>query len=529
MNDCTKSGTRMAAEGDVPQFALKPLRLALAVAMISVPLAAIDHAAFAAGLAPATVREATPNALLAIDQNRATVVKRIVATWGDSLARSPGGLTSAQLNDLLTGMRSDHLLAASLAGSLDGLRGVIAQALTVPTEASAAGSTHAKTVSADADLAYTPVVPCRLVDTRVIGGPIATNASRDYKVWVSSGGFTGQGGDASNCAIPPNPAAVVVNLSAVQAAGTGNLTAWATGGTQPMTSVLNYVGDEFALSNGAIIKVCTPDCVDQLTIGTNGLASAPTDVIVDVVGYFMVPAVSSGPTGATGPIGPTGATGSVGATGPTGFAGATGATGFTGLTGPTGPTGATGATGSTGATGAPGTGGVGAVIPFASGKPLSMTTGEGGSADTGSLVGFGSGTSGVQLVEGFIDLTGGNGVDLNYAFSLPRNGTITSMSSFYSNTVPLVLVGSTVVISSQLYCSATPDNTFWPVPGATVTLWPPQTGITSLGSVANGIVTGLSIPLTAQTRCVMVGQATAAGLSLSNTVSGYLSGGLVIE
>ena len=59
---------------------------------------------------------------------------------------------------------------------------------------------------ANADLTYTPVTPCRLVDTRVVGGPIATNASRDFKVWVNvnSGGFTAQGGEATDCNVPAN-------------------------------------------------------------------------------------------------------------------------------------------------------------------------------------------------------------------------------------------------------------------------------------------------------------------------------------
>jgi len=90
--------------------------MALGVALIPVPATA------------AAVESASP--LLSIDQNRTTVVDRIVTTWGDALAASGSGLTKVQLQALLRGLRSDHLLAASLAGSLDGLRNVIANALT---------------------------------------------------------------------------------------------------------------------------------------------------------------------------------------------------------------------------------------------------------------------------------------------------------------------------------------------------------------------------------------------------------------
>jgi hypothetical protein len=72
-----------------------------------------------------------PSALLTIDQNRATVIERIVGEWGDRLAMSNAGITSAQLRETLSGLRSDHLLAASLAGSVEGLRDVVSGALVI--------------------------------------------------------------------------------------------------------------------------------------------------------------------------------------------------------------------------------------------------------------------------------------------------------------------------------------------------------------------------------------------------------------
>jgi len=38
-----------------------------------------------------------PDPLLVIDQNRATVVNRVVATWGEPLAKSTAGVTPDQL------------------------------------------------------------------------------------------------------------------------------------------------------------------------------------------------------------------------------------------------------------------------------------------------------------------------------------------------------------------------------------------------------------------------------------------------
>ena len=103
------------------------------------------------------------------------------------------------------------------------------------------------------------------------------------------------------------------------------------------------------------------------------------------------------------------------------------------------------------------------------------------------------------------------------------------MSAFFSNTAALSLVGSTVTITAQLYSSTTPNNTFTAVPGASVTLAPQLSGLISLGTISNGLTTGLNIPVTAQTRYLLVFSASATGLTLINTVAGYASAGLSIE
>ncbi|WP_339286732.1 exosporium glycoprotein BclB-related protein [Paenibacillus sp. FSL R5-0486] len=247
---------------------------------------------------------------------------------------------------------------------------------------------------------------------------------------------------------------------------------------------------------------------------------------------------AAGVTGATGDPGVAGATGVTGNTGVAGLAGVTGATGATGVTGDTGAagiagvtgaTGATGIAGVTGSTGVTGATGSGAIIPFASGGPAILTTILGGLVGTTSLIGFGSSATGVSILGGTIDLTGTIvGPLINFAFSVPRDGVITSIAAYFSTTAALALVGSTVTITAQLFSSPTPDNAFTAVPGAVVTLAPPLTGIIALGSISNGITTGLTIPVTAQTRLLLVFSATAAGLTLVNTVVGYASGGVNI-
>ncbi|WP_374214180.1 exosporium glycoprotein BclB-related protein [Candidatus Desulfosporosinus nitrosoreducens] len=153
----------------------------------------------------------------------------------------------------------------------------------------------------------------------------------------------------------------------------------------------------------------------------------------------------------------------------------------------------------------------------------------GGLAGLPGFVGFGSSAQGLTALAGTIDLTGGAGIALDYAFSVPRDGTITSIAAFFSTTVALSLVGSTVTINAQLYSSTTPDNTFTPVAGTEVTLAPSLTGVLAIGAISSGVLTGLAIPVTEQTRLLMVFSVTATGLSLLNTVAGYASAGVGIS
>ena len=218
-----------------------------------------------------------------------------------------------------------------------------------------------------------------------------------------------------------------------------------------------------------------------------------------------------GPQGVTGPQGVQGVTGPIGPQGPKGCQGDDGPTG---ATGPTGPTGAAG---------------TGAIIPFASGLPVSMTTIAGGLAGIPAYIGFGSSVQGLTILGSTINITNAGGTLSNFAFQVPRNGIITSFSAFFSTTLAISLVGSTVTIRAQIYQSATPDNVFSPIAGTLVNLTPSLAGVISVGTLANGSLTGLNIPVTAQTRLMLVFSATASGLSLINTVAGYASAGLSIN
>jgi hypothetical protein len=73
-----------------------------------------------------------------------------------------------------------------------------------------------------ADLVYTPVTPCRIIDTRLAGGPIAAGTTRSFRVAGTS--YSDQGGSATTCGVPVGPTtAAVINFVAVNPGGAGNL------------------------------------------------------------------------------------------------------------------------------------------------------------------------------------------------------------------------------------------------------------------------------------------------------------------
>jgi BclB C-terminal domain-containing protein len=170
--------------------------------------------------------------------------------------------------------------------------------------------------------------------------------------------------------------------------------------------------------------------------------------------------------------------------------------------------------------------GSGAIIPFASGTPVTLTTVLGGMFNASSGIGFGNSFGGIIIIAGSFPA-----INLaNMAFSMPRNGTITSMAAFFSTTAALELADSTITLTARLFQSTAPDNTFTGVPGAVATLSPPLNGSISVGTVSSGITTDMSIPVTAGTRLLMLFSANVtAGTDTAGIIAGYASAGLTIS
>lgn len=197
-----------------------------------------------------------------------------------------------------------------------------------------------------------------------------------------------------------------------------------------------------------------------------------------------------------------------------------------GPTGPTGPPGPAGPAGPTGPTGPAGPAGAGAIIPYASGLPMELEDQNGPPALTG-IVGFGSSTQVLGSLGG-IDLTGSLVFPINMAFSMPEDGTITSIAAFFSSTQSEFSPGATFTVTAQLFSAPPGSNFFLPIAGASVTL-PPFVSSISIGETREDLVTGLAIPVVARTRLLMGFLATIEAASGVFSLRGYGSAGVKIE
>ena len=128
------------------------------------------------------------------------------------------------------------------------------------------------------ELAFYPVTPCRVADTRNTAGPFGGPE-------MGAGDTRSFAMPSSGCSVPSTAAAYSVNVTVVPDGGLSYLTTWPAGSPRPLVSTLNSF-DGSVVANAAIVPA-----------GTNGAISVyvtdPTHVIVDINGYFGPPPAST--------------------------------------------------------------------------------------------------------------------------------------------------------------------------------------------------------------------------------------------
>src|SRR5271165_4661239 len=124
-------------------------------------------------------------------------------------------------------------------------------------------------------LAFYPLTPCRVADTRNppgdLGGPyLSGGVARDLPIL-----------EASSCNIPSSAQAYSLNFTAVPHVPLGYLTVWPAGQTQPVVSTLNALTTT-TTANAAIVPAGTLGDIEVF-------ASNDSDLVIDINGYFAPP------------------------------------------------------------------------------------------------------------------------------------------------------------------------------------------------------------------------------------------------
>ncbi len=126
-------------------------------------------------------------------------------------------------------------------------------------------------------LAFFPVTPCRVVDTRtqdagILGGPFIPGGSQRIFPFLQS-----------SCGLPSTAQAYSLNYTAVPHNGLSWLTAWAGDQAMPLASILNSPTNAVT-ANAAITKAALDGSISIYV-------HDDADVIVDVNGYFAPPGI----------------------------------------------------------------------------------------------------------------------------------------------------------------------------------------------------------------------------------------------
>jgi hypothetical protein len=152
---------------------------------------------------------------------------------------------------------------------------------------------YAEIGSLSSDLVYTPITPCRILDTRLFGGgagtPIPAATTYSYAV----GGLTSYatlGGSATDCGLLTpglNIAALAINFVVVSPSAAGYITAFPYLAARPTASTVNYTAGE-VVANSAVVKVS-----QSSSTWMSVYSLATTHLVADVSGYYSKPVATA--------------------------------------------------------------------------------------------------------------------------------------------------------------------------------------------------------------------------------------------
>lgn len=128
---------------------------------------------------------------------------------------------------------------------------------------------------------YVSLPSCKIVDTRVAGGPIAAGSHRNFHVRGTTL-FVTQGGRPGGCGVPHAATAVSFVLHEASTQGDGVSHIWSYGGSVPVSAVLAYTKSQFHAASGDVklAPIGSPLDISVDAVHHNA------HVVIDVTGYY---------------------------------------------------------------------------------------------------------------------------------------------------------------------------------------------------------------------------------------------------
>ena len=126
------------------------------------------------------------------------------------------------------------------------------------------------------------VTPCRILDTRIVGGYFVPGESREYYVYGLTD-VSSQGGNPLGCYGTGEPKGVIINVTAVPVSGGGYFTVYPANVSPPNASIVNYLAGHGPIANAATVEsyyLVGPREIEFY----NGYGYA--HLVVDVMGYL---------------------------------------------------------------------------------------------------------------------------------------------------------------------------------------------------------------------------------------------------
>ncbi len=174
------------------------------------------------------------------------------------------------------------LATALVAGTVASTSALDRFAAGTPARTAAAQALAPPTYQPAAESQFTPITPCRAIDTRP--GRIAAGATHHFHIRGTIG-FAEQGGKDGGCGVPASATGVAVSVSSVDIAGAGYLRIWPYGYADPGATVAHYQRGPITTTGATV------------TLGTQGSAYDVTakafqsgaGLVLDVTGYYAPP------------------------------------------------------------------------------------------------------------------------------------------------------------------------------------------------------------------------------------------------